>query len=230
MIKPRKSMLKSLYETGSLLAVLNMVVLIGVVGALAMNGTLTTGKISDIVAVLKGEPGGSAAAPLPAPATSVVPETPAAAAPTPVTADDVAVMELESQRLQAELEQRVALANSIMLKVRSEREAFRQERDAAQKQAEAEKARQQDQGFQKQLDILTSLAPKMALEHLLALNDMHKAARILMSMETDQAKKIVESARRGEDLARMKVIVQLMQDVTPLAGTEWKPEGDGEER
>lgn len=226
MIKPRKSMFKSLYETGSLLAVLNLVALIGVVAALAMNGTLTSEKVRDIVAVLKGEPVVSATAALPATPTSEAPAAPATPAPTPVTADDVAVMELEAQRLQAELDQRVALANSIMLKVRSEREAFRTERDAAQKQAEAEKARQQDQGFQKQLDILTSLAPKTALEHLLALNDMHKAARILMSMETDQAKKIVESARRGEDLARMKVIVQLMQDVTPLAGTEWKPEGD----
>lgn len=225
MIKPPKNLLKSLYDTGALLAVLNMLVLFGVVSAMAMNGTLTATKVRDMAEVLRGEPVFTTQQ-APDPKPTAAPAISAAPAPTPVTADDVATMELEAQRLQAELDQRVALANSIMLKVRREREAFRQERDAAQKQAEAEKARQQDQGFQKQLEILTSLAPKTALEHLLALNDMHKAARILMSMETDQAKKIVESARRGEELARMKVIVQLMQDVTPLAGSEWKPEGD----
>lgn len=226
MIKPKKSSLKATYDLAALFALLNVVALVGVVAVMLTNGSLSAEKVREIVRVLRGETAviPESTAPATAPEAATAPAD-VAAKPAPKP-EEVSLMELEAQRLRTELDQRVALANSIMLKVAGERDAFRKEREAAQKQAESDRARELDQGFQKQLDILTSLSPKTALEHLLALNDLHKAARILMSMDTDQAKKIVESARKGEDLARMKAIVQLMQDVTPLAGADQRTEED----
>ena len=60
--------------------------------------------------------------------------------------------------------------------------------------------------------------PRMALEHLLALEDADQAARFLAAMDTDRAKKIVELAKRPEQLTMMKKILQRMQDVAPVGG------------
>ena len=36
---------------------------------------------------------------------------------------------------------------------------------------------------------------------------------MLMSLETDKAKKIVEAAKRGDDLAQMRIILKRMRSV-----------------
>ena len=52
------------------------------------------------------------------------------------------------------------------------------------------------------------------MKHLLDLNDPDEAARILLELETPQAKKIVESARRGEDVVKMEEILRRVRDVS----------------
>jgi len=216
MIVPRRSFIKQVYDAAAMLAVLNALALAGVIGFLVMNGNLDVQKIQEMASVFRDA---KPASPMPQVKNEIVADVklqePARAGFSPQQLD---LVQLEAQRLKVELDQRVALANSIMLKVRTEREAFRKERDMALKQQEADRAKQQEQGFQKQLDVLIAMSPKMALEHILALNDTDKAARILVAMETDRAKKIVESAKRGDQLAMMKLILQRMQDVTPGPG------------
>lgn len=211
MIQPKQSRLGRMYETLALLAVANIVALIGVTGYFTMNGTLTVERLRAAVAALWGE---CKEIPLAAAKDQkenrAQSDTPSQAA---VSVEELDMMQREAERLKTEIDQRMALANSIMLKVKTEREAFRQEKDAADKQQVADRAKFQNEGFQKQLQILTALAPKTALGHILAMNDPDKAAQFLAAMEPLRAKKIIESAKRGEDSLRMKAIVQKMQDV-----------------
>ncbi len=226
MIEPRRKGIRSIYDAVALVAVVNAVVLASVLGFLAANGTLNAETVRKAVQVLRGG----------------TPETPVSVvqaenvkgstSPTPahavVSEGEMDLMQREAERLKIEIDQRVALANSIMLKVRTERETFRKEKDAAGKQQEADRSRQHDEGFQKQLQILTSLRSKTALEHILALNDPDKAAQMLAAMDTDRAKKIVESAKRGDDLTKMKLILQRMQDVAPAGGGELRAQAKEE--
>ena len=213
MIEPRRNGFQGIYDAVALVAVVNVFVLAGVVGFFAANGTLNAKKVREVAQILRG---GAPETPAPSSQTETA-KAPAASKPVhaAVSEEEMDLMQREAERLKTEVDQRVALANSIMLKVRTEREAFRKEKDAAARQQEADRSRQHDGGFQKQLQILTSLGPKTALGHILALNDPDKAAQMLAAMDTDSAKKIVESAKRGDDLTKMKVIVQRMQDVAP---------------
>lgn len=211
MIQPQRKGIRKMYDTLALLAVVNVIALAGVVGYFASNGTLTVEKLREAVAVLRGLPKADPAAPEKIEnKKSAAPEAVARGA---LSSDELDMMQKEAERLKTEIDQRTALANSIMLKVKTEREAFRKEKEAAAKQEEADKAKLHDEGFQKQLQILTALSPKVALGHILALNDPDKAAQILAAMDSDRAKKIVESAKKGDDLARMKLILQRMRDV-----------------
>lgn len=231
----QRGILKRAYDAIALMALLNIVGLVGVVGVLAGTGTLTKDKAQSIVEIMR--------APKPSATTTATPAgdgaTPAAgrgrtdstttSAASPALSDmELEVVHREAERIKVEIDQRLALANGIMLKVRTEREAFRKDRDATAKQEQTAQARQQDEGFRKEIAIVESLSSKMALQHLLGLNDPDQAANMLMAMDTDRAKKIVESAKRGEDLARMKVIVQRLRDVRPSRGDEFRAEANGE--
>ena len=227
MIEPRRKGIRSIYDAVALVAVVNAVVLAGVIGFLTANGSLNAEKVREVVRALRD---GAPETPV-----SVLPtenaETSTASNPVHrevISEEEMDLMQREAERLKVEIEQRTALANSIMLKVKTEREAFRKEKEAASRQQEADRARQHEEGFQKQLEILTALGPKMALEHILALNDPDKAAQILAAMDTDRTKKIVESAKRGDELAKMKIILQRMQNVIPVGGSELRAQGNGE--
>ncbi|MDO8630634.1 MAG: hypothetical protein Q7R41_09070 [Phycisphaerales bacterium] len=234
MMKQQRGIFKRAYDAIALLALLNIVGLVGVVGVLAGTGALTKEKARSMVEILR--------APKPSATTKATPAgdgtMPAAGGPrtgsttTPQTSPALSDMEMEvvhreAERIKAEIDQRLALANSIMLKVRTEREAFHKDRDTAAKQEQTTQARQQDEGFRKEIAILESLSSKMALQHLLGLNDPDQAAKTLMAMDTDRAKKIVESAKRGEDLQRMKVIVQRLRDASPNRGDDFRAEANG---
>jgi len=139
----------------------------------------------------------------------------AAAAPA-----DVEVLRLEAERIKTELDQRLALNNSIMLRVMTEREAFRRERQAAALREQAAAAARDEAGFRKQIAIYQGLPAKLALQHLLDLNDPDEAARILLELDTPQAKKIVESAKRGEDMVKIEEILRRVRDVAPGQAVE----------
>jgi len=234
-MKQQRGIFKRVYDAIALLALLNIVGLVGVVSVLVGTGALTKEKAQSIVEILRAPkpsatttatPAGDGAMPVaggPRAGSTTTSET------SPALSDrEMEVVHREAERIKAEIDQRLALANSIMLKVRTEREAFRKDRDTAAQQEQAAQARQQDEGYRKEIAILESLSSKMALQHLLGLNDPDQAATMLMAMDTDRAKKIVESAKRGEDLARMKVIVQRLRDVSPSRGNDLRAEAIGE--
>ena len=121
----------------------------------------------------------------------------------------------EGERVKAELEQRLATINRILLQVTKKREAFEEEvADAAKLEADRRAERQSD-GFKKQLELFEAMTPKTALGHLLNLPNQDDAARILAQMDTRRGKKLIEAAKRGDDLTRMRIILQRVRDVSP---------------
>ena len=206
------------YDGAALFALLNMVALVGIVGYLAASGAVDGEKVRQAAMALRGETARIAEAP-----TGEGKALLAAAVAKPMSGKeygveseaDLEIAHRESERIKAELEQRLALNNSILLKVRTEREAFRKEREAAAKQEQASVNVHREGGFKKQVAIMEALSPKVAIQHLLGLSDPDEAAKILMAMETGKAKKIVESAKRGDDMNRMKLILQRVRETAP---------------
>jgi hypothetical protein len=135
--------------------------------------------------------------------------------------EELEILRLEGERIKAELEQRLTLNNSIMLRVTTQREAFHRDREQAREDALADLRRRQDEGFEKQIAILEALSPKVAVEHLLSLPDIDEAAFILLQMDTRKARKIVETARTGQQLQKMQVILQRLRDVAPDRSTDF---------
>ena len=92
--------------------------------------------------------------------------------------------------------------------------------DDAREEEQALHQQRLEDGFKKQIAIYESLAPKIALEHLLAMPDPDEAAKILLEIQTRQAKKIVETAKRGDRMKRMKTILQRVREVAPDRSAE----------
>ena len=95
----------------------------------------------------------------------------------------------EAERTKVELNQQLALVQSMMLKVSNEREAFKKERLSVSEQANDSVRVRRNEGFKKQVEIYDGLAPKVALEHLLALEDSDQAAKILMELDRARPKR-----------------------------------------
>jgi len=215
------------YDAIALFALLNMAALVGIVGYLVGTGAVDGEKVRKAALVLRGEP-------FPIPQAQAEESKPAAAAAKPASSKagaieseaDLEIAHRESERIKAELEQRLALNNSILLKVRTEREAFQKERETATKQEQASANVQREEGFRKQVAIMEALSPKVAIQHLLGLSDSDEAAKILVAMETGKAKKIVESAKRGDEMTQMKRILQRVREAAPSRLADLGREGE----
>jgi hypothetical protein len=213
------SIFRRAYDGLALFAMLNLVVVGGLGAYLIGSGVADTEKIRRVAAVLRGEDESDVDAETPpAPAEAVVPV--AADDSVAMSQMDLEIMRREAERIKAELDQRLALNNGIMLKVMTEREAFRKERDAEAKRKEIASQEQNREGFAKQIEIYEGLMPKVAVEHLLSLPEADEAARILLEMDTRKAKKIVEAAKRPEHMQQMKVILQRLREVAPDRSSE----------
>lgn len=208
-------MLKRLYDGVALFCLFNLLGLAGLTALLVSKETLTGEKLRSIAAILRGDEALSSAAGLPE--ESVAPNTETAtaeAAQMTLQPDrDVQLMRLEAERIKAELDQRLALNNSILLRVSAERERLQQAKEATKRQRRQQLDKRQSEGFLKQIAIYDALTPKVAVEHLLALPDPDAAAGILLEMETRKAKKIVEAAKRGKQMEKMKSILQRIREV-----------------
>lgn len=210
------SLLRRTYDSVVLVALLNVIGLAAFVGFLVNSGAITGPKVRELIRVVRGE--GVVIDAAEAMIIEPDPEqgtTESRVVRAPVTPTDVEALRLEAERIKTELDQRLALNNSIMLRVMTEREAFKREQLAASKMQKAAVAKRDEVGFRKQIAIYEGLPPKLAVQHLLDLNDPDEAARILLELDTPQAKRIVESARRGEDMTKMEEILRRVRDVSP---------------
>ncbi len=214
------------YDSLALVALLNVLGVAALVGFLVNSGALSAEKFRALAMVVRGE--GVVVPPEAEDAEGTAEDAEKAKADASMAAiseTGLEVLRLEANRIQAELDQRLALNNSIMLRVMTERENFkREQQESVQRQAVSQEERE-GVGFKKQLAILESLPPKLAVRHLLDMDEPDEAARILLELETSKAKKIVESAKRGEDMTKMKIILRRVRDVAPRRAKNLKENG-----
>ncbi len=217
------SIFKRAYHTVALFALLNVLAVGGLVGYLVGSGVLDVKKGRRLVSVMRGEDltqTDTTPAETPVDATMEPAETPTTGEAVAESQMGVEIMRREGERIKAELDQRLALNNSILLRVMTERERFQREQDEAANQQEASRKLRGEEGFKKQLAILESLNPKIAVQHLLAVSDPDDAARILLQIDTRKAKKIVESAKSGDEIEKMKLILRRVREVAPEQSAE----------
>lgn len=222
------SMLRRAYDGVALFAVLNVLGLAALIGYLVNSGAMDGEKIRRVVAVLRGEDEENGEEDVAGAETAEGEPTESPKVGVDAVAEsqiDGEILRLESDRIKAELAQRLALNNSILLRVTTERESVRQEREDAARKQEAVAAKRNDEGFKKQIAIFESLSPKVAVEHLLSLSEPDAAARILLELTTRKARKIVEAAKRLDQIERMKVILRRVRDVAPERSTELGDDG-----
>lgn len=223
-------MLRRMYDIVALFVLINTLAFGGLAAYLVGSGTVDVAKLRRVAAVLRGDGEESTTAEKEVGPQVTSNTSATAASPEVDNADledqgDVEVLHREAERIKVELGQRLALNNSILLKVRTEREAFKAERAAAHLEDQNEAALRRDVGFEKQVDIIESLVPKIAVRHLLGLSDPNEAAKILMAIETEKARKIVEAAKRGDDLSKMQLILQRMREAAPNRSAELDANG-----
>lgn len=217
--------LRRAYEGVALFAVLNLLVMTGLAAYVLGSGGLNAAKVRRIASVIRGDELVTFA-PIETPA-----ELSEEAVRPPKTADarvdtqvELEIVRREAERVKEEIRQRLALSNRIMLRIEADRENFRRERETVAQAEEARRAQMESEGFAKQIAILAGVKPRTAAEHLLDLRDPDEAARILLAMETRQAKKIVEAATRPDQVEQMKTILQRLRDVSPARSAELEPE------
>lgn len=215
-------LMRSAYRYAAALALINLAAIaLGFIGV-AATGSLDAERLRRAVDVLRGlEPAtrGEPAASVPDPreAARLGDADGGAVLAAEEAQTDLEILHREAERIKVELDQRLALNNSIMLKVRGERQQFAAEREAAAKRDEQARQSIRDEGFEKQVAIFEALSPKVAVQHLLGMNDPVAAARILMAIDADRARKIVEAAKRGPELTQMQVILQRVREAAPPA-------------
>ncbi len=208
------SLVRKTYDGVALFAVLNVVFVGGLIAYLISSGAVDAEKFRKFVAVIRGAELADTDAAGAEPATVEETEAPAQNLSfTPATAQiDLEVYRREADRIQAELRQRLALNNSILLRTTTERQNFRREREDAAKKNESQERERQTEGFQKQIAILEGVKPKTAIAHLLSIGDPEEAAAILMGMDDRNAKQIVEAAKTPAQRQKIGAILQKMKD------------------
>jgi len=213
--------MRKTYDAIALFSVLNVLVLAGFVAYLVGGHVLDGEKVQAIAAVIRGDVVEPEAAPEKDDAP-VVQAGDVNGGPISFSASQVEreILQRESERFKEELKQRLALNNSILLRISTEREAFRAERESAAKRDSEEAKRREGVGFSKQMDIYNQLAPRVAVQHLLAMKDPDDAANVLLQIPSKKAKKIVEAAKRGDDLTSMIDILRRVRKVAPARANE----------
>lgn len=220
-MKSDTSSLRRAYDALALFAVLNLLGMAAAGAYLVNSGVVDESKMTRIVDVLRGVEEEEAPDERQTEAEKVVesdaPKPPQLSA---VGAMNLEVVRREAARIEAELDQRLAQVNNILIRVTAEREAFQREKKQTEQQQLALKDRRAAAGFARQVEIYESLAPKIAVEHMLSMPNPDDAARLLMQMDARKAKKIVESAKRPKDMERMKEIMQRLREVAPGKSNE----------
>lgn len=219
-------MIRRLYRLFAAFASVHVVALIALAVALVVSGSVDMGRVRKALWVLRGFE-------LPSPARAAAASPTEALPPQPVESDstsadtmpvrtpeDLEVLRRESERIGKELEQRLALTNSMLLRVTSAREELERDRAKMQKDRDLASKRtslaaRDTEGFRRQVEIFDGLNPKVAMEHLLGLEDPTEAALLLSSVDTRKANKIIESAKSTEQQKKMQDVLQRIRDVTP---------------
>ena len=206
---------KQLYHIIALLAVLNMVVLVGVLGYAWGTGALTGEKIEKLAAVLSADPEAEVEAEAEAEAEAAV----AAALPTQLVAAteqvqrDAEMEEILLRRMDREhreLQNLKSTVEAARFKVIRDREALETQATQFAQMRKAWEEQQNQGGFTRSLAYLSSIQPKLARDLLKQKKDAD-VARILSQMKERKGRAIIEQCKTPEDQVWIGKILQMIE-------------------
>jgi len=201
-------MLKSLYQLVALIAIVHLLVLVGLVGYLVATGQLDAERVQAIAAVLRGEspiqPGVATTRPS-VPQTQPVPEASPVQVARALEQDEIARRLFEQRR--REIEDRLNLARAIRLDVIRRQEQLEAERERFHREVLQQ---YQHDGFQKELELLSSVSSKKAKAILMSKQDA-EVVRLLMAMDVRTGKKIIDACKTPEEMSWISRILERIQ-------------------
>jgi len=213
------TVLKKVYRFVALLALIHVVAIGGVAGFLLLTGRVTPDRVKAAVDALRGMDADPVAVKGDVPPSAKKRDgKPASGAV--VDADAREVQRLELQRIRMHAQQQLILAKRQMIQVQREREAF--EKQVAQFKAarDAERREVRSEAFDKELEIVSQLKPKIALDRLLLL-PIDEASQLLMRMDTRKSRRIIEAAhRQPQKWSQMMQIQERMGQLGPASDDE----------
>lgn len=209
--------LKKFYRLFAALALIHVLAAAGLIAYLASSGYLTPDRVRAAINVIKN--GDAQPVEMDAKQTTTGKARTAAAESDNIAAPDPQaeqIRRLNLERVRTHAQQQLILAKRQLVQVQRDREEFEKmiaDHDASREQ-QSEEAR--SEAFDKELEIVSQLKPKIALDRLLLLPP-DNAARLLMNMETRKAKKVVEAAHKDDGKwMRIMEIQERMRDLSPL--------------
>lgn len=209
--------IKKIYRMLALLALVHVVAIGVAVGYFAMSGKVTPDRVRAAIDVLRNESIPMDESAKQTPDVNANDEADSSAQARTVDADAEELRRLNLQRVRMHAEQQLILAKRQIMEARREREEF--ERRVAQFNASREQQSELVRGeaFEKELEILSQLKSKIALDRLLLL-PVDDAARLLMQMDTRKSRKIIEAAHKDQSKwSQMMEIQEQMRQLTPPA-------------
>ena len=221
-----RSLPKRIYEVAALLALLNVLVVGGVVAGAVASKSITSEKLERMIEILREEE------PVPGEEGEIPVETQEPTQAASVIEDDVSaqsqangeVMRREAARIEEELDQQLALVQRAVMVHSMKSEEFEHRQAEAAKQEQDISKERDEAGFAKMVEIFNGLSAKVAVEMLLNLPEADDAARILLAMDGRKAKKLVEAAKKINRMDTMQDVLQRVREVAPRRSDELEGE------
>ncbi|NLE61374.1 MAG: hypothetical protein GX616_23745 [Planctomycetes bacterium] len=194
-------MLKRFYHLLALLAMINLFAVAGLIGYLFASGRLNAERVEQMAVVLRGE--------FPA-------SQPAAAATQPAERDEKPqgsgeeiaehrekkeLLALQDSRRVRELRDRDLLDKRIQLETRQLLEKLERKENELRQQKQVLEKEGEQAGFERQLDLLSKTEPKLAMQLLKNQIKEPDAVQLLMKMDENRVKAIINACKKEDDKA-----------------------------
>lgn len=223
-------MLAKLFNTVATLALATVLAGGGFIGYLFGTGKLNTARVELVADVLRGQ---LDELPDPHAVVTTQPTTQAAReAPRAPTEDEVRELRkrehlerLATERAVRDLEAQQRLLDQALQHVLQEQEKLALDKSEFAKQREKIKVAAHDEGFQKELELVSGLAPRQAKEHIVRLWEKQPAdaVRLMNAMDEGRARRILEQFKTPAELS---IQTDLLEQIR-LQGMEGNAEQSG---
>ncbi len=189
-------MLTRLFHVAAIVAIVNLLALAGMAGYAYAQGWLAKDRVTEAVAVLKGDAGADDDAAGGEVAQAELPKKSIERIERNEQLAERQVIELG--RREREISDAAKLLETQVLSFLREKEQFQAAQDRWEQEQEARAQEADNSGLQKELEILSGLKAKDAKELLRQKNE-EDVVRILMQLDERQARKIVSACKSKED-------------------------------
>lgn len=227
--------MSKIYDVLAVLSVSTVLALVGVVGVMYGQGRLDSENVSKIADILRGQDAAATSQPAasqPAEAGAEPKET-GAAGPTSRSTDELREQRKAERLRRAALERATEdllaqkrLIDQALQELITREEALEAEKSAWTEQQKKLREEVQDEGFERELQFVSKLAPKQAKEHVLRIwkKSPADAVRLFNALKVSTGQQILAQFKSAEELDILHELLEQIrrQDVDrapPRSGT-----------